>query len=216
MNVKAAKIMALSLALCLTLTACGTPSAGNERPGNSPGPSVSAAPTAPDKKGNDEGVQVEEGVLTVEVTIPASFYEDEDMSAFDAERYASENDFKSAILNEDGSVTVIMTKKRHKSLMDDLRTTINGAFSEMIEAEDTPYIKEINCSDNYNQIEIVVNKDGYNNGGLYAAFIPLLVYFQGAMYQAFNGDEARSVISFVDEATGETFESVIYPDALEE
>lgn len=213
---KITKIMALMLALCLALTACGTSPAENEKPDNSPDSTASSVPVTPDEKESGQGIQVDDGLLTVEVTIPASFYEGEDMSTFDAETYASENDFKSAIVNEDGSVTITMTKKRHNSLMDDFRLTIDGAFAEMVEAEDTPYIKEINCSDNYDQIKIIVDMDGYDGAGLYSAFIPLQVYLQGAMYQMFNGDETRSEISIIDAATGETFESVVYPDDLGE
>lgn len=213
---KTTKIIALMLALCLALTACSTPSAGNEEPDNSPSNAVSGTSETPNKKDDNDEIQVDEGLISIEITIPASFYEGEDMSTFDADAYASENDFKSAVVNEDGSVTISMTKKRHNSLMDDFRTTINDAFEEMVGAEDTPYIKEINCSDNYDQIEIVVDKDGYDNGGLYSAFIPLQVYLQGAIYQVFNGEETRSEISIVDAATGETFESVVYPDDLGE
>jgi hypothetical protein len=37
------------------------------------------------------------------------------MSDFDSDQYAAEQGFTKAVLNEDGSVTVTMTKAKHKS-----------------------------------------------------------------------------------------------------
>ncbi len=157
-------------------------------------------------------VEVDNKLLTVDITLPASFFED--LSDFDADAYAEENGFKKAVINEDGSVVVTMTKTKHAQLMDDTTKEIEASFSEMYGSEDTPYIKKIEHADDFSEINIVVDRSGYEAGGIMAAFVPLQVYLQSSVYQIFSGSEIRSEISFVDEANGSVIESVVYPDDL--
>ena len=151
----------------------------------------------------------------VELTLPASFFEDEDMSGFDAGAYAEENGFVDAKLNDDGSVSIKMSKDKHKEMVAEMAKTLAKNFSDMIESADMPFIKDVRYSDSFDSVSLVVDKDIYDTYGFVAMFIPLTIYMQTSMYQILAGEETRCVISFVDAATNETIESVTYPDALE-
>lgn len=193
--------LALSLAMILSMAACG-------------GDASSSSGAASSSAASSGGVVVDENLLTVDITLPASFFEDEDMSNFDANAYAAEQGFNKAILNGDGSVSINMSKAKHKKLMDEMSKSAEETFDSMVGAEDSPYIQKITHSKSFDTIQVIVDKDGYENGGLFSAFIPLTVYVPASFYQMFAGVEAHCEIKIVDSATDETIESVTYPDAL--
>lgn len=206
------RIIALALVfmMLMLMAACGNSSSASDN-------SALQSNTQDEKvsSGNENSVTVDENLLTIDITLPASFFEDEDMSTFDPDSYAEEQGFKKAALNENGSVTVTMTKAKHKELMSEMNKSAEDSYAALIQAEDTPYITDIKHSDSYDTVDIIVDSQGYEDAGLAAAFIPLTVYFPAAFYQMFAGDEQYCEISIVDAETGDTLESVVYPDAFD-
>ncbi len=197
---KKLNFVALTLSACLLFSACGAkPDGGAEQ-------EADALPEA--------GLQVDENLLTVDILFPASFYEDTDMSTFDPEAYAEENGFKKVVVNEDGTVLVTMSKAKHREIMDDLLRQIEESYAEIVRGEDTEYVAAIDHTDDFRKISIVVDREGFDNAGIAAAFLPLQLYVQSSMYQIFNGDEIYSEISFVDASTNKVMSSVVYPDAF--
>lgn len=158
-----------------------------------------------------QGFEVDEGLLNVTITIPAFIFED--VSDFDPDAYVEENDFKKAVVNEDGSVTVTMSKKRHNELMADYKTEVDKIFDEMVEAEDTPYIKEITSTKGYKTVTVRVDKGDYEDAW---DMTPLSIYFSVALYQIFDNIEPYCEVIIEDVETGEVLDSVIYPDAFED
>ncbi|MDY6847069.1 MAG: hypothetical protein SVP52_08030 [Chloroflexota bacterium] len=155
--------------------------------------------------------EVDEGLLNVKITIPSFFFED--MSDFDPDAYAEENGFKEAVVNEDGSVAVTMSKRVHNEIMAEMETETDRILKEKIESEDTPYIKEITASKGYRTVTVRVDKEGYENSW---DMTPLSIYFNVVFYQIFDDAEPYCEVIIEDVETGEVLSSVIYPDALEE
>ena len=184
--------------MLLSLAGCGGKTAANDGAGESSG-----------------GVEVEKKLLTVDVTIPALFFEDEDMSEFDPVAYAEENGYQKAALNEDGSVTVTMTKAKHTELMEEIKTSAESSFSELANNEDYPYIQSIRHSDSFDSVDILVDQSVYDQAGLEILFLPLGLYMLAGMYRAFDGQDSTCQISFVDAETEEVLSSATYPDDLE-
>lgn len=160
------------------------------------------------------GVEVDENLLSVEITMPASFFEGTDMSTFNPESYAAEQGFKKAVVNEDGSIKVTMSKAKHKEIMEQTAKTVTDAFDGMVKAEDTPYITAIGYSKDFASVKISVDKAGYDAAGFAAAFVPFGVYLQTAIYQMFANVEAHCEIQIIDAATNAVIDSVVYPDAM--
>ena len=100
----------LVLAMVLSLCACGEQktTSQNEQP-----PAESMADTTDSSEST--AIEVDEGLLNVEVTLPASFFEDE--SEEEIKAAAEENGFSKCTINEDGSVTYKMTKAKHKEML---------------------------------------------------------------------------------------------------
>ena len=156
-------------------------------------------------------IETDEKLLTVEIKLPASLFEGEDMTKFDADAYANEQGFKSAKVNEDGSVAVTMTKAKHKELLKEMADSLDASFKELVNGETTPYIKEISHNENFTAVTMKVDKAAYENA---FDFTPLAIGMSVSMYQAFTETEYHVEISIVDAATGAAINSITYPDAF--
>ena len=190
----------LVLALTLSFAACA------QKPNNTAdGSNNSTTESQSDK------IETDEKLLTVEITLPASMFEDQDMATFDADAYANEQGFISAKVNEDGSVTVTMTKSKHKELLAKMADSMDSSFAEFVNAEDTPYIKEISHNDDFTAVTMKVDKAAYENA---FDFTPFVIGVSVAMYQAFIETEYHVDITIVDAATGDTIKTISYPDAM--
>lgn len=156
-------------------------------------------------------IETDEKLLSVDITLPASLFADEDMTKFDADAYASEQGFKSAKVNADGSVTVTMTKAKHQELLKEMADSLDANFKEFVNGENTPYIKEITHNENFTAVTMKVDKAAYENA---FDFTPLAIGMSVSIYQAFTETQYHVEISIVDAETGADINSITYPDAL--
>ncbi|WP_428912354.1 hypothetical protein [Niallia sp. Krafla_26] len=162
----------------------------------------------------EQSLNVDKGLLNVEVTLPASFFEGQDIDTVIAEM--EKEDIK-ITKNDDGSLTYKMSKRKHKEMMKDIGTSIDEGIEEMKSSEEYPSIKDITHNKDFTEFTLVVDKAAFENS--FDGFAVLGLGLQGSMYQLFNGadpENYRVTISTKDEATQEVFSEVIYPDALED
>ncbi|AYA76002.1 hypothetical protein DOE78_11445 [Bacillus sp. Y1] len=167
-----------------------------------------------DQEPTNEGVEVDKGLLNVEVTLPASMFEGEDVDATIAE---VEKEGVEATKNEDGSVTYKMSKSKHKEMLKELETGIIESIEDMKNNEDFVSIQEITYNKSFSEFTMVVDKTIYENS--MDSFVIFGLGLSGMYYQLFNGageEDFRVKIMVKDQATDEVFEEVVYPDALEE
>ncbi len=109
----------------------------------------------------ESSANYKEPETNVEITYPATWLEDTE--DFDPSAYVKENGFISATVNSDGSVTVIMTGEKHKELVSEITKNLEENFSEYVDGEDTPYIKEISHNEDFSKVEIKVVRSEYEN-----------------------------------------------------
>ena len=155
------------------------------------------------------GIEVDEGFFNVTITLPAVFFEDDE--DFDPEIYKEEQGFKDATVNDDGSVTVVMSKRQHDEILFEMKSDINESFQELIEAEDTPYIISITSTEGYETVFMDVDRAGYESTW---DFTPLIIGISALMYQQVDGTELHCEVIVRDVETGEILSSVVYPDAF--
>lgn len=98
---------------------------------------------------------------TVEITVPAGYHEGYD--DHDLREHARELNYRGAVRNEDGTVTITMTKRRHRDRLKELSNMIEDYFTDLVETPDAPYIKGISQKNNYSQITIEVERNGYES-----------------------------------------------------
>jgi major membrane immunogen (membrane-anchored lipoprotein) len=167
-----------------------------------------------DQEQTNESVEVDKGLLNVEVTLPASMFEGEDVDATIAE---VEKEGVEATKNEDGSVTYKMSKSKHKEMLEELETGIIESIEDMKNNEDFVSILDITYNKPFSEFTMVVDKATYENS--MDSFAIFGLGLSGMYYQLFNGageEDYRVKIMVKDQATEEVFEEVIYPDSLQE
>lgn len=212
--------IALSLLLIMNLAACGgKATVKDDEPKNEPVKSETAEAPAetveqlePEQEQKDDAfIETEENLLTVDITIPESYFDEE--SEIDEDTYAQENGYLAAHKNADGSVTVTMTKARHQALIQELTASMEETYAEIVESETTPYVKEISHNDDFTAITIKVDRAAYENTW---DFTVLTVGISVGLIQAFMDMDAHAEILVVDVDTAETISTTIYPDDFAE
>ncbi|MGE7662914.1 hypothetical protein ACQKL6_14595 [Peribacillus sp. NPDC097197] len=166
------------------------------------------------KKDEEGALKVDKGLLNVEVTLPASFFEGEDIDSVIAE--AKKDGVSKVTKNEDGSLMYKMPKSKHKEMMKDLEKNAEETMEEMKNGKDYPSIKEVSHNKAFSKFTLEVDKETYENG--FDGFAAMGLGITGMYYQVFNGaspDEYKVTISVKDAATQKVFDEVVYPDDLE-
>lgn len=189
----------LLISLLLAFTACGQPEKMEEVvlevTEDTAEEATTAVETTEDPMAEDMEilsaigeVSVENGILTVSVTVPASIVgEDIDQAQLDADAGTT---YQSAKVNDDGSVTYKMTRAQHKEMLEGMKESIDQAIQEMIESTDFNF-QEIKYNSNMSEFEATMTTTEL---GLGDSFSVIAFYMYGGMYQIFCGDKSESII----------------------
>ena len=202
------KLLAFLLLTLLTLAACSSKDDANEKADNS---------KQEDKKTEETSgaVAVDKGLLNVEVTVPASFLEGEDIDTVVAQ--AKEDGIKDVKKNDDGSVTYKMTKAQHKEMMQEMKASVTEYVDELINDEDFASIKDVEYNKDFSKFTLEVDKEAFENS--FDGFAAMGLAMSGMFYQVYDGVDAEKLnvtIDTVDQSTGEVFGTVNYPEAFED
>ena len=215
------RLLALLLAAVMTLSLCAC-GGGNEAPKQESGTTNEQVETS--TQGNQEvasddkaegGIAVDEGLLSVEITMPATFFEEETEESIKAS--AEENGFDNCTVNEDGSVTYKMSKAKHKEMLAEMKTSIDESIADMLNGEEAveSFVK-IEYADDLSKFDVYVDPATYTE---WDSFYALAFYIYGAYYQAFEGKDMDSidvVVNFINNETNETVSSGSYADTVAE
>lgn len=156
-------------------------------------------------------VEVDKGLLNVDVTIPASFFEDTDAETVLSN--VKEQGATKAVQNDDGSYTVTYPKSVHNEMMKELKQTIESGITETLDSGNFSSLKDVTYNDSFSEFTIVVDKEQYE--GSMDAFVLLGLSVQGIMYNTFNGTDTTDMkVAFhlKDAATEEVFDTVYFPN----
>ena len=156
------------------------------------------------------GIDVDKGLMNVEITIPAEAAETYGFkfeSQEEADAYAKEQGFKSVTLGDDGSITIVMSKAQHKKTMEELNKTLDEALQEMIGSEDYPNITAVEHDDNYTNFKVTTTSEelSFNE-----SFSGVAFFMFGAMYNSFNGTSVDDSADDTDYAAQLEKEEYIY------
>lgn len=193
----------LGLLVVLGLTACSS-SEG-----------TSDSPKEEKAKADEKSVEVDKGLFNVEVTLPASMFEGDDPEKVIAD--AKADGVSEVEKNPDGSFTYKMSKAKHKEMMKELEKGIVESLEEMKTSGDFASIKDITHNDSFKEFTLVVDKAAYENS--MDGFSIFGLGISGMMYQLYSGESEKDVkvtISVKDQTSQEVFETVVYPDDMED
>ena len=160
--------------------------------------------TMSDKEINAVGdVNVDEGLLTVSVTIPADLA-GEGESQETVDKTVAEKGYISGTYNSDGSVTYTMTKAKHKEVMKELSESLDKSLQEIVDSEEYPKIVAITHNENYTEFTIKYKGEEVDIGD---SFTLLVYYYAGGFYGVFSGSRPDNVhVVFVNAETGKTIQ----------
>ena len=159
----------------------------------------------------DDGISVDKNLFSVDVTIPASFYEDQKLSQSELDADAAKKGYGKAKLNSDGSVSFRMSKAQHKAALADMKKSVDDYIQESVN-ESPKIFKKISYNSNMTEFNISVDKASYEDD-FGAAFIGLGIAFQASFYQMFNGTQTpKTELKLIDASTGKVFDTQQWPE----
>ena len=173
-----------------------------------------------EEMGEDEdSIEVDKNLLSVEITLPVSFLEldGETIDIDELTKEAKEQGVKEVKQNEDGSVTYKMSKSAHKKMIEEMKESMTESINEVVNSEDFISIKEITSNKSFDEFDIIVDKEGFENS--FDGFAILGLVFTTMYYQLFDGvdpDSYKVTFNYIDANTNEIFDTVIYPEAFDE
>lgn len=189
------KVLAVLLAaiMILTFAACSSQKQNDTTDNSSTGSSKSDV--------------VDENLLTVDITVPASMFDEENPASAELSEEQKEQGFKSAKLNDDGSVTYSMSKSSFKKFKETSRQAVIETLDSL--HSDFPCVVSTDFNDDFSEIKIYVNKSEYENG---MNFLMLLqVGFAANIYQTYTNETVLSNVYVIDKDTNETLNTATYP-----
>lgn len=173
------------------------------------------AAVSTDKTSDSEPLKVDKGLINVEVTIPASFFEGQDIDSVIAK--AKSEGIKEVIKNDDGSITYKMSKSEHKKMMKEMVEGIIKSAEEIKTGQDFTSIKDVTYNKTFSEFTLSVNQEEFENSLDSIASFGLAV--TGMYYQLFNGvnpEKYKVTVIFKNELNGEVINTIVYPDDLQE
>ena len=191
-----ALVMGLSLAACK-----GAPSAPTSSAAPSSAASGAASEDAPgaSQSSSTGGLEVEENLFDVEITLPADLVGETTQEELEAQSIAS--GVYSVTLNEDGSATYVMSKAQHAQLLKDMADSIHQSLAEMVGSENYPNVTDISANDDFTVFTVTTTSTELT---IQESFSVIGYYLYGGLYGAFAGEEPANIhVDFVNADTGD-------------
>ena len=133
-------------------------------------------------------VEVENGIMTVKITVPADLSKGITQEQLDA---AVGEKYQSAVLNEDGSVTYKMTKDQHREMLESLSKSFEEALQGIVDDNETYSISNITHNDDFTEYDVTL--DGAELG-MSDSISVMGMYMYGGIYSIFKGHNPEHVI----------------------
>lgn len=140
----------------------------------------------------------------ITITIPASFIEQ--MGQDNINNLIGSDSQSQATMNEDGSMQLTFTREQYGLLLNQLKTNIDSALSNMSGSSDYPNIKEIKANDDFSNFEVYLNS---GEVGLTESMATLVLYMYGGIFSTFAPDPNVDNIhvDFINAETGDVIQS---------
>ena len=145
-------------------------------------------------------VQVENGVMTVSLNVPADLAKNIRQETIDA---GIGTQYQAAFRNQDGSITYKMTKEQHQAMLEQLAVSFDNSLQEMIDDEKYT-ISNITRNNDFTVFDISLDGAEPSVSDSFAAFS---LYMYGGLYGVFNGKRPEHVIVNYFDSNGHLIDS---------
>lgn len=136
----------------------------------------------------DDPIEIDESLLTVDIVIPFAFFYNftEGGEEFDPYSFIEETEEGMSVVVDEvnETITITMPKATHDEFLQEMKTTIDEAITEIMAEEDIQTIKSISYN---NDLTVFTLEMNVSEVGFIESFLAILFYMYGGMYQMFNG-----------------------------
>lgn len=165
------------------------------------------------KEENGEKLVVDKNLTNVEVTMPASMFQDQTKE--DIEEAAKQQGIKEVRINDDGSVYYKMSKATHKEALTKMKASLEESLDTLVNGENFTSFKDASANKDFTKFTITVNQEAYEDSfdgfGLLGLGIAAMYH---DLFSGTPGDKLDIEMKLVDEATGETINTIHFPEDL--
>lgn len=184
------KILGILLAASLILTGCAQ---GVEN-------------TSASDDDSPEQIEVDQGLLTVDITFPESFVNmgSEEFTQARVDETAASEGYLGGKLNSDGSVTYTMTKFKHNEIIEETKRGFDDYISESL--ADYPNVTAVTRNSDFTEIVIETTENDFMVGIL-GFGLSIQAYF----FHVLNGSEYKVDVIVKDSDSGEELIRTTYP-----
>ncbi len=170
----------------------------------------SAVPGPADGSATPPTIEVDEGLVTVDVTIARSLLDAQGTMSDDEIVSAAEEKGFSARVDGD-TVTYTMTKAQRDDMLAQMRSSARDAADELA-ADATNSVTGVEFDEAMTSFRVSVDAQRFTP---FEALLAVGFYVQGALYQQFVGvaaADADVTVEFVDDVTGDVLKSGSYQE----
>ncbi len=187
---------AIVLAFAITVVGCGNSDNVTE---DASEVSTSEIATAAD---TEYAVEAQEDTVTI--TIPSQY---ESISTQEeADEIAEKNGYESAVLEEDGSLTIVMTSSVHDDLMNQFVRVARGGMDELIGSQQYPNITDIIVNEDYSIFTVTTESEIISEDENYSG-MELVMY--GMLYHIYSGNDVDNIhVDYVNATSGEIIDTL--------
>ncbi len=206
------KVLAVLLTSVLCISGCGgagASSATSKETSEKVSVATSVAETEPsgdedtDKELEALGeVEVEKELFDVKLTVPADLVGETTQE--ELEKTVGDT-VHTVTLNDDGSVTYVMSKKQHKEFLKQTKESFQKTLDEMTNSEDYPNFEKITPNDDFTSFKVEIKSQELDMNEYFSTYV-FMMY--GEMYSIFSGKNVDNIhVDFVNVDSGDVFES---------
>ncbi len=149
------------------------------------------------------GPKAEKEQKSVTIVIP-TVYEDVKTQE-EADGIRDKNGYESAVLQEDGSLVIVMSQSQYDDMISDFKKDVDKGISEIIGTDDESSIEKIEYNDDYSVFTVTVSDDEIGIIERQAAH-ELIMY--GTLYHVYTGNDVDQIrVDYVSARSGEIIET---------
>lgn len=147
-------------------------------------------------------VETENGILTVTITVPADLVGETTQESLDESKGTL---YRSAVLNEDGSVTYKMTKAQHRAMLENLAGAVDETSQELIDDDENYAISAVTHNDDLTEFNVTLDGTEIGLGDYFTVYS---FYMYGLIYGKFSGKTPEHMIVNFYDSDGNLIEAV--------
>ncbi|MCH4207371.1 MAG: hypothetical protein LKF79_04565 [Solobacterium sp.] len=198
------RLFVLFISGILLISSSGCSSGSSSVSSQSPAVSTASAESSASSIDTLGDVSVDQNLFSVEITIPSDLVSD-DTTQETLDASCQKYGWKSAVLNEDGSVTYVMTKAQHAEMMSQIKESLDQTLSEMPGSDTYPSMTAVDHNDDFTSFTVTTTSTTLGAG---ESISVLVFYMYGALYNKFNGTDPDNYhVDFVNADTGSIIQS---------